>query len=97
MSDAIDLLLKDKKHPNVYKLLKFHHDNPDFLPRIVAEFRLLKRLGRKAGSIESLIHFLRWEQHWHGGGDFEINDQLTAPGSTSVLKICPPHPCEHYH
>ncbi len=76
--NAIDLSLQDKNHFNVAKLLMFHRANPEFLPRIVAEFRLLKRLGRKAGSIESLIHFLRWEQHWHGDGEFEINDQLTA-------------------
>ena len=78
MMNAIDLLLQDKQHPNVAKLLTFHHSNDKFFPRIVAEFRLLKQLGRKAGSIESLIHFLRWEQHWHGDGEFEINDQLTA-------------------
>lgn len=76
--DAIHFLLQDKQHPNAVKLLTFHHANPEFLPRIVGEFRLLKELGRKTGSIESLIHFLRWEQHWHGDGEFEINDQLTA-------------------
>jgi hypothetical protein len=78
MADAIDVLLRDKQHPNVEKLLTFHHKNPEFFPRIVSELRLLRQLGRKAGSIESLIHFLRWEQHWHGDGEFEINDQLTA-------------------
>jgi excisionase family DNA binding protein len=78
MTNAIDLLLQDKQYPNAVKLLTFHYANPEFLPRIVAEFRLLKVLGRKAGSIESLIHFLRWEQHWRGDGEFEINDQLTA-------------------
>lgn len=78
MTDAIDLLLQDKKHSNAQELLRFHHSNPEFFPRIVAEFRLLKCLNRKAGSIESLIHFLRWEHHWHGNGEFEINDQLTA-------------------
>jgi hypothetical protein len=75
---AIDLLLQGKQHPNAVSLLTFHRKNPEFFPRIVAEFRLLKQLGRKAGSIESLIHFLRWEQHWHGDSQFEINDQLTA-------------------
>lgn len=78
MTDAIDLLLHDKKHPNAQELVRFHHDNPEFLPRIVAEFRLLKKLNCKAGSIESLIHFLRWEQHWRGDGQYEVNDHLTA-------------------
>jgi hypothetical protein len=82
--DAIHFLLQEKQYPNAVKLLNFHHRNPEFLPRIVAEFRLLKQLGRKAGSIESLIHFLRWEQHWRGDGEFEINDQLTALG----VRIC---------
>jgi len=78
MKDAIDLLLQNKQHHNAKELLTFHHNNRDFFPRIAAELRLLKRLGRKSGSVESLIHFLRWEQHWFRDGEFEINDQLTA-------------------
>ncbi len=59
MTDALDLLLQGKQHVNVQELLKFHHSNPEFLPRIVAEFRLLKQLGHKAAqSNHSLIFFV---------------------------------------
>ena len=89
MTDPIDLLLQDKQHANVSKLLTFHHANPKFFPRITAEFRLLKRLGRKAGSIESLIHFLRWEEDWHADGEFQINDQLTALAARICVLLWP--------
>ena len=84
MIDAIDLLLQDKPQPDAQKLLAFHHANPEFLPRIVAEFRLLKRLGRKAGGAKSLIHFLRWDRHWEGIDDFEINDHLRP----LAIRVC---------
>lgn len=76
MADAIDLLLQGKQHANVGGLLRFHHDNLEFLPRFVAEFRLLKRLGRRGSSTESVVHFLRWDQRWNGDGDFEVDDHL---------------------
>lgn len=84
MTDAIELLLQDKPHPAAQDLLSFHHQNPDFLPRVVAEFRLLKRLGRKAGGAKALFHFLRWEQHWHAIDDFEINDHLRP----LAIRVC---------
>ncbi len=84
MIDAIDILLQDKPQPDAQKLLAFHHANPEFLPRIVAEFRLLKRLGRKAGGAKSLIHFLRWDRHWQGIDDFEINDHLRP----LAIRVC---------
>jgi hypothetical protein len=74
--DSIDLLLLDKQHPDAAKLLAFHHANPEFLPRIVAELRLLRHQGRRAGGVKSLIHFLRWEHRWNAVDDFEINDHL---------------------
>ena len=84
MTDAIDVLLHDKPHPDAQKLLAFHHANPDFLPRIVAEFRLLKRLGRKAGGIKALIHFLRWDRRWEGVDEFEIAQNM----GTLAIRVC---------
>jgi hypothetical protein len=78
------LLLADKPHPDAQKLLAFHHANPDFLPRIVAEFRLLKRLGRKAGGIKALIHFLRWDRRWAGVDEFEIAQNI----GTLAIRVC---------
>src|ERR1035437_1374468 len=84
MIDAIDILLQDKHQPDARSLLAFHHANPEFLPRMVGEFRLLKRLGRKAGGAKSLIHFLRWEHRWQGIDDFEINDHLRP----LAIRVC---------
>lgn len=84
MMDAIDLLLRDKQHPDATKLREFHHANPDFLPRVVAEFRLLKQLGRRAGGVKALIHFLRWERHWHATDVFEIGQNL----ATFAARVC---------
>lgn len=84
MLDSIDVLLQDKPHPDAKKLLAFHHANRDFLPRMVAELRLLKRQGRRAGGAKSLIHFLRWDGHWNGVDDFEINDHL----GPLAIRVC---------
>jgi hypothetical protein len=84
MTDAIDILLQDKQHPDAQRLLDFHHSNRDFLPRVVGEFRLLRRLGRKAGGIKALVQFLRWEQHWHGVDEFEVSQNLNA----LVIRTC---------
>jgi len=84
MLDSIDVLLQDKQHPDATKLLAFHHANPEFLPRIVAELRLLKNQGRKAGGAKSLIHFLRWEHRWNAVDDFEINDHL----GPLAIRVC---------
>lgn len=89
MHDAIHLLLEDKQHPTAQKLLTFHRNNLEFLPRIAAEFRLLMRLGRKGGSIESLIHFLRWEQHWVSANEFEIDDKIRALAARVCVLLWP--------
>ena len=84
MKDAIDLLLQDKQHADAVTLLNFHRANPEFLPRIVAEFRLLKQLGRRAGGVKSLIHFLRWDRHWHEVDEFEVNQNL----GPLAIRVC---------
>jgi hypothetical protein len=84
MIDAIEILLEDKPHVQAQKLLSFHRENQDFLPRIVAEFRLLKRLGRKKAGAKAVAHFLRWEHDWQGIDQFEINDHL----SSLAVRVC---------
>jgi hypothetical protein len=82
--DAVDILLRDKPHPGAKDLLAFYEANPEFLSRIVGEFRLLKRLGRKVGGAKALIHFLRWEGNWRSVDDFEINDHL----GPLAIRVC---------
>ncbi len=84
MIDAIEILLADKPQVGAQKLLSFHRENPDFLPRIVAEFRLLKRRGRKKEGAKAVIHFLRWEHDWQRIDQFEINDHL----SSLAMRLC---------
>jgi hypothetical protein len=99
MKDAIDILLQDKQHTDAQKLLAFHHATPEFLPRVVAEFRLLQKQGRKAGGAKSLFHFLRWDGHWQAIDDFEIDDHLRPlavrvcallwPDIKGMVQFCP--------
>ena len=84
MIDAIEILLIDKPYLYAQNLLSFHRQNRDFLPRIVAEFRLLKRLGRKKAGAKAVIHFLRWEHYWQRIDQFEINDHL----SSLAMRVC---------
>lgn len=84
MIDAIEVLLEDKSHVYAERLLSFHRENRDFLPRIVAEFRLLKRLGRKRAGVKAVIHYLRWEHDWQSIDQFEINDHL----SSLAARVC---------
>src|SRR5579862_1328539 len=84
MTDTIEILLKDKPHIHAQKLLSFHRTNPEFLPRMVAEFRLLKKLGRKKGGAKAMIHFLRWEHDWQRIDEFEINDHLRP----LAIRVC---------
>jgi hypothetical protein len=51
---------------------------------VVAEFRSLKRLGRRAGGVKALIHFLRWDRHWHATDGFEIGQNL----ATFAARVC---------
>ncbi len=67
-------MLQDKV--GAEELLKFHRKNRTFLPHMVAELLWLKHHGRKAGGVEALVHFLRWEKHWHAVDEFEVNQNL---------------------
>src|SRR5215831_13384642 len=82
MTDAIDLLLRDK--PGARQLLDFHHAYPTFLPQFVAEFRWLKKQGRGAAGAQSVFHYLRWAREWHGMDEFGINQNLAA----LAVRVC---------
>jgi hypothetical protein len=76
--DAIEILLTGKSDPHAKLLLAFHRRNPTFIPRVAAELRLLRNSGQKAAAVRSIIHYLRWETHWNGVDQFEVNQNLAA-------------------
>jgi hypothetical protein len=80
--DAIELLLQDKC--GAEKLLKFHRKNRTFLPHMVAELLWLIQHDRKAGGVEALVHFLRWDNHWHAVDEFEVNQNL----GPLAIRVC---------
>lgn len=84
MMDAVSILLHDKKHVTAQKLNAFHYANEKFLPRMVAEIRWLKRLGRTRAGAKALIHYLRWDHDWQPIDEFEINDHL----SPIAMRVC---------
>ncbi len=84
--DAIELLLQDKQHLTAQKLLAFHRKNRTFLARFVAELRLLQTSGQRAGSAESIFHYLRWVEDWQGVDEFEVNQNL-APLAGRVCSL----------
>lgn len=57
--DAIETLLQDNSHPTAVKLLAFHRGNRAFLPLFVAELRLLRASGQRAGSADAIFNYLR--------------------------------------
>ncbi len=73
-----------RSKPGAEKFAAFIEKNEDFLPRVAAEFFWLKRQGRKAGSIGSVIDYLRWSQSWRGVDEFAINDDI---GSLAI-RVC---------
>ena len=86
MIDAIDILLQDKQHPDVQTLLDFHHAYRDFLPRVVAEFRLLKKQLRKSGSAKAVFYYLRWVEEWRG---IKVNDHIRPLAVRACLLLWP--------
>ncbi len=78
MADAIESLLHGNIHPTAVKLLAFHRNNRRFLPLIVAELRLLRASGQRAGSADAIFNYLRWTGDWNGVDDFEVNQNLSA-------------------
>ena len=82
MKDAVELLLQEK--PGAEELLVFHCSNREFLPRVVAELRWLKALGRKAGGADAVVHYLRWDRKWRGVDHFEVNQNLAA----LAVRVC---------
>jgi hypothetical protein len=84
MLDAIEILLSSLHHLDAETLLAFHRTNRTFLPRVAAEILLLKDSGQKAAGANSVVHFLRYDEHWHGVDHFEVNQNLGA----LAIRVC---------
>jgi hypothetical protein len=85
--DAIEKLLAGR--PGAEKLLEFHWRNREFLPRMAAEFLLLKRSGQRSGGADAVFHYLRWAEAWHGADEFALNDHLAALAARVCVLLWP--------
>lgn len=87
--DAIESLLQGKQHVHAQKLLAFHRKNRTFLPLFVAELRLLKDSGQRAGSADAIFNYLRWTGDWRGVDEFEVSQNLSALASRVCTLLWP--------
>jgi hypothetical protein len=58
---------------------RFHRENPDVYRQLVRIAREMKRRGKSRGSMDHLLHILRWNTFRKTGDDgFKLNDHFTS-------------------
>jgi len=55
---------------------RFHEQNPHVMTELVAEARVLKRIGQDHYSVYALFQVLRWRHIRTTGSDFKLNNNL---------------------
>ena len=91
-SDAVlELCSRSKPTPMLQKFQAFHEAHPEVFDTLLAEVRLLLEKGRRAVSIVSLIHYLRWSLilEKEAGEPYALNDHTAAVYSRVLVILFP--------